>query len=386
MSHHKEEGEATAAGECGGCGGECVGEIMEGCQSPPNVPWLPFDRCMSFYEARYVGEERVQVRITYEHCLQLLGRQQGPLLYSTTLIPGEEVRLYEFDRYRRTRSETQRLSVHASFRQTVSALSQNRRSSSTSAYSTTLNETRESDDSSLSVGGGLAGFFGAPSGTLHNSSSSESRNAAGFSASTAAETFSQFAVTASQSLEAERSVVVSTFEDAEHRESTQRTLKNANPCYAITYFVRRVMEVYQLTTQVIAIDWRVASQEDWHSIDDTAELTDAQKKVLGEILKGGPAVGQEARNRRQITIPTDGTLYEAELAHCSSCDPMREAALHIELEAARVEARRRCLEAELLALEVERRRALLGAGEGVALEVSAFSLNPPAPAPVPQDE
>ena len=104
-------------------------------------------------------------------------------LYSTTLIPGEEVRIYEFDRYRRTRSETQRLSVHASFRQTVSALSQNRRSSSTSSYANSLLETRSASDSSLSVGGGLAGFFGAPSGSIDRSSAAETRFATGATAS-----------------------------------------------------------------------------------------------------------------------------------------------------------------------------------------------------------
>ncbi len=370
----------TTANGCSGCGGDCIGGIEAGCRSPANVPWLPHDRCMSFYEARIFGDQRTQVRITYEHCLQLLGRQQGPLLYSTTLIPGESVRLYEFDRYRRTRSETNRLSVLASFRQTVSALSQNRRSSSTSAYFNTLNETREASDASLSVGGGLAGFFGAPSGTISDSSSSESRRAVGASASSVAESFSQLAVTASQSLEAERSIVVSTFEDAEHRESTQRTLKNENPCFAVTYFVRRVLEVYQVTTRVVAIDWRLGTQTDFRPME---ELTDAAaniKKVVEAILKGGPKVGQEARDRRQITVPTDGTLYEAELAHCSSCDPMREAELHIELELGRVEARRQCLEAELLSLEVERRRKLAAAGEAVALEVSPLSLNPPVEA------
>ncbi len=369
-------GAGAKASGCTGCGGDCMGDVAHGCQGPPNVPWLPFDRCQRFYEVRHFGDERLQVRVTYEHCLALKGRQQGPLLYSTTLIPGEVVRLYEFDRYRRTRAETQRVSVHASFRQTVSALSQNRRSSSTSSYANTLVEARSSSDSSLSVGGGLAGFFGAPSGSLDRSSSAESRFAAGSSASTVAETFSQFAVTASQSVEAERSVVISTFEDAEHRESTQRVLKNENPCFAVTYYVRRVMEVYTLNTRVVAIEWRIGNQGEWRPLDDTTGLTAAQKKAIDAVLKGGPRIGQEAKVTREIALPTDGTLYEAELAHCSSCDPMREAQLNVALEGARVDARRRCLEAELLALEVERRRKLLGAGEGVALAVDPLSLNP----------
>lgn len=367
---------AAGAGDCTGCGGGCMGDVPGGCQGPAHVPWLPHDRCMSFFESRVFGDERLHVRVTYEHCLKLKGRQQGPLLYSTTLIPGEEVRIYEFDRYRRTRSETQRLSVHASFRQTVSALSQNRRSSSTSSYANSLLETRSASDSSLSVGGGLAGFFGAPSGSIDRSSAAETRFATGATASATAETFSQYAVTASQAMEAERSIVVSTFEDAEHRESTQRVLKNENPCYAVTYFVRRVLEVYQLVTRVVLIEWRLGSQGEWRRLDDMGDLSASLKKVVEATLKGGPKVGQEARDTREITVPTDGTLYEAELAHCSSCDPMREAQLNVAIEASRLEARRKCLEAELLSLEVERRRGLLAAGTGVELGLVPVSLNP----------
>src|SRR3954451_4076925 len=48
--------------------------------------------------------------------LSLVGRQQGPLLYTVTLLPGESVEVSEFDRYRRVRAAEQRLSVHSSLR------------------------------------------------------------------------------------------------------------------------------------------------------------------------------------------------------------------------------------------------------------------------------
>jgi hypothetical protein len=124
----------------------------------------------------------------------------------------------------------------------------------------------------------------------------------------------------------------------------------------------------------VLIEWRLGTQGEWRRLDDTGDLSASLKKAIETILKGGPKIGQEARDAREITVPTDGTLYEAELAHCSSCDPMREAQLNVELEAARVAARRKCLEAELLALEVERRRGLLAAGTGVELGVEPLSL------------
>ena len=72
-------------------------EIADPCRGPAPVPWLTFDRCMSFYESRTfdlgpLRDQRLQIRITYEHRLCLIGRQQGPLLSTTTLLPGEEDR------------------------------------------------------------------------------------------------------------------------------------------------------------------------------------------------------------------------------------------------------------------------------------------------------
>jgi len=56
-------------------------------------------------------------------------------------------------------------------------------------------------------------------------------------------------------------------------------------------------------------------------------------------------------------------VYDPELAHCSSCDPEREAALSIKLEREKAEALKACREAQLLEVELERRRLLLGRGD-----------------------
>lgn len=325
---------------------------------------------MYFYEVRQFGNERFQVRVTYQHCLKLVGRQQGPLLYTTTLLPGESVSIHEYDRYRRTRSETQRFSVHTSFRQTIASLSQSRRAVSTSAYFDAFNQTRVEAEASISAGGGLAGFLGAPQGKSRTEFESETTVASGSSVRTASEQFTSFAVTASQAIEAERSTVISTFEDQEHRTATQRTLKNHNHCFAVTYFVRRVNEVYEASSRVLSIEWRIGNDA-WRSIDDVPEQL---RKQLDAFLKGGPKTGHEARDARMITLATDGTLYEAELAHCSSCEPEREAEVHIAIERARIDARKACLEAELLALEVERRKQLAADGAPVALEFTPHSI------------
>lgn len=374
--------------DCSGCGSPCVQETPSPCRGPSPVPWLPFDRCMYFYEARIfdsatdtTGQQRLRLRVTYQHCMKLAGRQQGPLLYTTTLLPGEEVRLYEFDRFRRTRAETQRVSVHTSFRQTLSALSQSRRSVAASTYVDTLNEIRTHADNSVSAGGGLAGFFGAPTVKSEFGIDTETTVASGGSVQTASEQFSQMAITASQAIEAERSVVVSTFEDQEHVNTTSRLLKNHNHCYAVTYYVRRVNEVYEVHSRIESVEWRLGDSAAWRSVNDLAGLPDSLRKLLeaqlAEVLKHG----QVSRDAREITVPTDGTVYEAELAHCASCEPVRMAEETVRLERLRLQAQRLCLENELLELEIDRQRAEPAGASRLAIDpwpISSSAMLAPA--------
>lgn len=159
---------------------------------------------------------------------------------------------------------------------------------------------------------------------------------------TASSQFTQNAITAAQATEAERSVVVSAFDEADGQTTTRRTLHNENPCYAVTYYVRRVLEVYSASSRVESIEWRLGDTP-WRSVEDKAAELERVLERLGDVL---PRPFEEAADARQVTLPTDGTLYEAELAHCSSCDPMREAQLRIATEEARIRNRKACLEAE----------------------------------------
>ncbi len=373
-------GEGHDCSGCSGCGGCCEEPTEHACRGPSPVPWLPYDRCQFFYEGRVFDlgtlQERLRlsVRVIYQHCMKLVGRQQGPLLYTTTLLPGEEVRIFEFDRYRRTRSATERVSVHTSFRQTLSALSQTRRAVSSSAYMDVLNDVRTHADTSVSAGGGLAGFFGAPKVSGSFEADTQTTVASGASVHTAAEQFTQLAITASQAMEAERSLVVSSFEDEEHRTTTARTLKNHNRCHAVTYFVRRVNEAYEASTRVEAVEWRLGDNAPWRSFDDLEGVPDQLRKLFQQLAKVLPKKDEVTGDARPVTLPTDGTLYEAELARCGSCEPVMEAAEKVRLERLRLAARRACLEVELLAMEVERRRALMGSETAPALALSGWNL------------
>ena len=86
-------------------------------------------------------------------------------------------------------------------------------------------------------------------------------------------------------------------------------------------------------------------------------------KQLGPVL-----VGQTSQRSSEIAIPTDGLLFEAELAHCSSCEPELERRIELELK-------KLALEIELLERENERRKSRIANGE-----LSAFEPSLPQPA------
>lgn len=337
------------------------------CVSPKGLPWLPYDQCITFFEDRIIEEptkERevtLQFRITYRHCLRLRGRKQGPLAFTVTLLPGEELRLYHFDRYRRTRAERDTYSVHTSFRQYVSALSRSREAVDYSKARSIIADARTDSESDPGVFGFLFGF---------GESQSSARVSSIYSVSvhSVAEQFNETVITASQAVETERSVTISTYEDKEQVNVTSRLVRNENRCRAVTYFVRRVFEVYTLFTQVVRIEYRITGPKGqslsggWRDVSDFSGLNNALVQLIKAALKTLPQLGQIVELNRETTLPTDGTVYEAELAHCCSCEPQKVAEYLVSLEKAKAEAKKLCMESELLRLEALRRESLITAG------------------------
>jgi thermitase len=174
---------------------------------------------------------------------------------------------------------------------------------------------------------------------------------------------------------AERSVVVSTYAETDAQDITARTLENDNACRAVTYFVRKIVELYAVSTVVAEISYRIVAPNfpsDWHSANDIGWLPGAIQAEIKAILQLLPRVGDVTEQEKPISLPTDGTVYDPELAHCSSCEPEREAATEIQL-------RKQQAEVELLELELERRRLLVEQGELAPFEI-AQAQAPEAPA------
>jgi thermitase len=316
----------------------------------------------------------IEFRITYEHRLCLLGKQHGPLLFTVTLLPGEHLTLYHSDRYRRVTSEENRFSVQTTFMQFASSIQRARITGTVDSLRDVL--ATAGTKATGSFGGGLGGLLGLPSGTatVEATVTDHTQLRVGLIADRFTETVTQ----ASQLTHAERSVVVSTFEDREVKDITSRTIHNDNACRAVTYFVRKVVELYAISTRVSDISYRILGPNippEWHSIDDLGWLPGDVAKQIRDTLRLLPRVGEVVEKPRPISLPTDGTVYDPELAHCCSCEPERAAAIAIQLEKEKAEALKACLEVQLLELELQRRRLLLNRGEMTAFSTQLNALD-----------
>jgi hypothetical protein len=346
------------------------------CQSPCDPPWRSEPSCTTFTETkasvvslatepakRDFARGFVTLSVTYSHRLCLMGKQHGGLAYTLTLLPGEKMTLYHSDRYRRTTAETERYSVQTTFAQFVSALHQQQNSNDSSALVQVLNN--QSQSASASGGGGInLGIFSI-GGAGGGSSSSSSTSAVDLSTQTSANQFWSLAQQAAQYTDLQRSITISSYEDSETVSTTQRTLVNNNRCYAVTYFVRKVLDVYVSTTTVTLVTFEVTVGNYVSGVltpSQIGQVDAAYRAAVEAILQGLPAVGEVVQQPAVLSVPTDGVVYDPELAHCCALDPELDQADLIKLEREQAEAQKIGLHLQLMTLEVQRRKALLAAG------------------------
>jgi thermitase len=371
-------------------------EPDECCVSPCGPPWIVEKDCLLWYEDRFVRfplrrekqtaelalaavlREYIEFRITYQHELCLVGKQQGPLLYTVTLLPGEKSKLYHSDRYRRITSQEQRFSVQTTFTQFLSTVHESRVTDKLDALSEALSTSKSGSSGSSGGGffGGLFGFGGSSSDSSQSSVTDHNLVQVGRVSSAFFQSVSQ----ASSLTRAERSLVVSAYEDKESLDVTVREISNENSCRAVTYFVRQVVDAYLLSTVVYDISYRIIAPgvpSLWHSVNDLGWLPSVIAAEIEALLKLLPKVGDATDEQKPFTLPTDGAVYDAELAHCGSCEPEREALLLIAIEKAKYESRKLGIEAELLETEIERRRALIAKGDLGPFE-PALATRPPS--------
>ena len=345
---------------------ECdPGPLHQGCEGPPPTPWLSWKHCFKIYEFReYVirleqgaaaAREGIRIRARFEHALCPMGRKQGPIVHSLTLLPQEEVKIYEYDRYRHATSASARFSQRSTFFSYVNRVTESLASVKSqfgTAFSNTVSVAGSSGDG---IDLGIVSFGGEAASSASVSVANH------LDVNSVFESFRHVAEISSQAVETERSIVVSTFTENVSVDTTFRTLRNGNHCRAVTYFVRRVFEVYCLSTRLVGIEVQIGGN--W--IDVTA-IPDALRSAILKQL-APISVGQVSQRSTEIAIPTDGLLFEAELAHCSSCEPEVERRIELELK-------KMAVEIELLERENERRKSRITQGD-----LSEFEVNSPQP-------
>ncbi len=334
---------------------ECdPGPLHEGCEGPPPTPWLSWKHCFPVYEFRdyviqltgntAIAREGIHIRVRFEHLFCPMGRKQGPIVHSLTLLPQEQVKIVEYNRYLRATSVSERFSQRSTFFSYISKVNE-KLSNVKTDFGTAFSGT---SSVSKSASGGLdLGIVSFGGGSSSSSSVSVSNH---LNVDSVFESFSQVSEIASLAVEQERSISVSSFEETEHVDSSVRTLKNDNQCRAVTYFIRRVFEVYCLSTRLVGIEVEIGGN--WIDISAVPKpIRDLIIKQLGPVI-----IGQVSKRSTEIALPTDGLLFEAELAHCCSCDPDREKRLELELKKLEMEI-------ELMTRENERRKNRLAAGD-----------------------
>jgi hypothetical protein len=346
------------------------------CQSPCDPAWQTGPSCITFTETKTsvfplegkadapnLARGSVTVTVTYAHRMCLIGKQHGGLAYTLTLLPGETMTLYQSDRYRRTTEETERYSTQTTFSQFVSALYQQQTSSDSSLLVQVLNNQTQSSSASGGGGVNILGFSIGGGGSTGSSSSSSTAN--DLSAQSSASQFASVAQQASQYTDLQRSITVSSYEDSETVSTTKRTLVNNNRCYAVNYFVRKVLDVYASSTTVTSVTFEVTAGNyvsGWLTPGQIGQVEAVYQAAVRAILEGLPAVGEVTDKSANVSVPTDGVVYDPELAHCCALDPELDQAERIKLERDQAEAQRIGLEVQLMNLEVQRRQALLAAG------------------------
>ena len=126
---------------------------------------------------------------------------------------------------------------------------------------------------------------------------------------------------ASQSVEAQRSLVISSYEDHENLQVTSRTLKNYNNCHAVTYYIRQVNEVYEFTAKIFSIRWRIVESRltnivsDWQTPADVDKIqNDELKKLIEtfieEIQKGNDDIKSERCFKQSLHIALPAMMKE----------------------------------------------------------------------------
>jgi hypothetical protein len=227
---------------------------------------LPFRPTVAVQGRRQVVPVEVTLRFRMERCPGPLS--PGDLLYSTTLLPGEKVRLFTSDRRTRFSFDSQSRLAYRNQATSEESFYTSGFASAMSNLSILERDSRTAESSQTSSGGGVSGGFnflgliqigGSVSGSSHNA----------HSASTLTRQLTQHAESASRHVESGvrhasatsvgevQSRTHSESESEDHFESASRVFANPNRCRAITFYFYQIDKCQTIRFSLIGIDRRV---------------------------------------------------------------------------------------------------------------------------------
>jgi hypothetical protein len=287
----------------------------------------------------------VKIRARLERCSGPL--TVGDLVYSTTLLPGEQVRLFSSDRQSRFTFDTE---SKVSYRHEQT--SEESYYAKTMAYALSSFRSREDIDSvqtssgswsgSGKASGFFAGIFGGASASVSGNHSSRStldftRELSGYASSMHHTSVAAVRESSAVQMGTVQSRTHSEGESEDHFESATRLISNPNKCKAVTYLFHQIARTMTVRFKYEAVTRRVidaaadtsvrllAPREsgEIHAIPQGVLATSARRlevesagrqSVLSDRLGGVPATG----------LGTAGVLRTTTLLAAPAAEPITE--------------------------------------------------------------
>jgi hypothetical protein len=313
---------------------------------------LPFRRTVHGQEVLVV----VTLRFRLERCSGPL--TLGNLLYTTTLLPGEQVRLLTTDRNSRF-----------SFNEDTQAKGEEYNTSQESFFLAGMADSM----SNLSV------LEGAREDTAFRSQLEKSGSHSGLhlgwldvggwvsATSYDAEAAKRFASSLKEHAETSSSLSISEVatrreiqgQQQERYEAASRVFSNPNTCHAVTYLFYRIDKIETVRFKLVAIERKVydpacpngVSKRPYgsengdgygHNGPVSYEVRDAALSQVANELRGEGIINGDGHCTREIVetlswervvrLPTPGVTVKACLDECNACEPERHRAIELELE------------------------------------------------------
>ena len=351
----------------------------------------PCDEIVLDYRLPYlVGRVPIEIafRIRMKRCTK--GTALGNLLYSTTLLPGERVRL-SF----RNRHSIARFTKEEATRSELSAVSEEQGFVESFVNSATNFESRrearsETDDEySFKTKGGTSGFFETifsgpsvkASGQYNSHSTREYFDQLSQHMDSSLETATQWARgRESQVISQVDHHVEATTEYDERLDAGIRTFSNPNACHTINFFYYQVVKLQEITIELERVTYRVIDPmaptriernrdnllRYYHPSSPTTTTglvnmspttsaapleyryamempsiqpitVDEREAALATAKKEVPAETFSYRLVKEVALPTQAIYVDSILGKCSACEPYVEHKQLLELERLQLE-------------------------------------------------